>query len=162
MCTIDRYPFSCYGENVVILLQNFAIIGLLWRYNKTPLPEIVGVGSLFVVMTLLQFQLPQAFWPWLIYFNIPCMVGAYVPQIVQNARAGSTGQLALLPPGLRCAGCMMRIFTTLTQIGKDWALLVNFGLSLVLNAILVLQGWVYRDATARENAQDQQQATTST
>ncbi len=27
-------PFSVYGENVVILIQNLIIISLFWNYNK--------------------------------------------------------------------------------------------------------------------------------
>jgi len=149
---LEKYPFSCYGENLVILLQNFAIVGLLWYYNRTPVKEVAGVTGAFVAMTALQFQLPPGLRPALIYANIPCMLGAYVPQIVENHRAGNTGQLAILPAALKCVGCAMRVFTTLTQIGMDIALLANFILSLVLNAILVFQGWVMRENTARANA----------
>lgn len=67
---------------------------------------------------------------------------ARVPQIYQNFKNRSTGQLSLITYSVNFLGCIARIFTTL-QEGGGAAMLRNFILSLVLNGILVAQILMY-------------------
>ncbi|GAB5372523.1 hypothetical protein AAMO2058_001672900 [Amorphochlora amoebiformis] len=141
---LEGYPFSCYGENVVILIQNLVIVALVWFYQKTGLKEVISVCGGFCALTAIQWHLPGSIRSVLIYANIPCLVGAYVPQIVENQKNKDIGQLSLSPAYFKCVGCAMRLFTTLTQIGRDPALIASFGFSFVLNIILIVQGFMYR------------------
>jgi hypothetical protein len=54
-------PFSVYGESLIIMCQNFIIISLIWKYNKsigTMEKLIVAVGGLSYAYLL--FAIPDA------------------------------------------------------------------------------------------------------
>jgi len=142
-------PLSTYGENIVVLFQNLLLVFAVWFYRSVPKREIIFWTSAFVVLCAVQLALPPALLPLLIYINIPFGLGSSIPQIVENAKQGHTGQLAILTCILKLTGCVIRIFTTLTQIGPDPGLLISYGTGAIMNIILVLQGWIYRDETKR-------------
>ena len=61
-----------------------------------------------------------------------------VPQIYQNFRAGSTGQLSIITYFLQFAGSLARVFTTFQEV-SDVKILASFVSSTVLNGIIVVQ-----------------------
>jgi mannose-P-dolichol utilization defect protein 1 len=61
-----------------------------------------------------------------------------VPQIVENAKSGSTGQLAFITVTLNFFGNVARIFTTLTEV-PDPVLLWGVFSSAALNGTLFAQ-----------------------
>lgn len=75
-------------------------------------------------------------------FTIPLSLFSKVPQIVQNARAESTGQLSAVAVLAQILGCVARLFTTATEV-KDPLVLSGFTLALALNLILGTQMWMY-------------------
>ena len=48
-------PFSVFGETLIIMVQNFMIIGLIWKYNPDiPKSEILMIaGFMFSYATLI-------------------------------------------------------------------------------------------------------------
>jgi len=51
-------PFSAYGENVMLIIQNLMIISLTWRFSETSIAEIVAVLALFGTLLVGALQLP--------------------------------------------------------------------------------------------------------
>lgn len=74
--------------------------------------------------------------------TLPLAVSAKLPQIMQNARAKSTGQLSAFAVGAQVLGCLARLYTTAMEVG-DWLIASAFGMALVLNGILGVQLWMY-------------------
>lgn len=93
-------------------------------------------------MVLLLSTIPH----WLLAFlqaaTLPLAVSAKLPQIMQNARAKSTGQLSAFAVGAQVLGCFARLYTTAMEVG-DWLVASAFAVALVLNGILGVQLWRY-------------------
>jgi len=147
-----EFPFSTYGENVFLGLQNIAITLLivyfpsstLRRSTSSPnnLAKAVGsaVASVALIVTLIS--LPKETISFLQMTTLPLGLFSKLPQIAQNYRAKSTGQLSTFAVVAQILGCLARLFTTATEV-KDTLVLASFFLALVLNIVLGLQAWTY-------------------
>ncbi|KAG9066922.1 hypothetical protein KI688_012834 [Linnemannia hyalina] len=154
----SKNPISTYGETFFVTLQNLAIIGLMLRYsgkNTTAfmiLTSFLFLGNILsrtaehlsadgttivqtalVSMDLLRF-LQTA--------TIPINLFSKVPQIVENYKNGSTGQLSAFTIFNYFAGSLARVYTTLTEV-DDIIILSGFLLSTLFNCILALQMALY-------------------
>jgi len=136
----NEFPFSTYGENLFLTLQNIIITVLISAYSAHPnvLPTLVGavgiVAGLFIlpmhVLALLQLA------------TVPLSILSKLPQIRQNARAQSTGQLSAFAVGSQVLGCLARVFTTAVET-SDPLLAGGFIIALLLNIVLGVQMYTY-------------------
>jgi hypothetical protein len=134
-------PFTSYGEGVVIGVQNFILVLLLWAYMK-PAPSsntMVSVLTLFAAVTLCAFCLPREYQYLLPLSTLPMMVYSRFSQILSSYKHGTTGQLSLITTFLQLGGSLARIYTTIVEVGWDMSLLSVCALSTVLNGILMAQ-----------------------
>lgn len=147
---LEGYPFTSYGEVVIILLQQFVLITLLWTYQDKP--PSVGVragllGAYGLGVAALVYATPPALRPVFPTVALGFVIAARVPQVVSNVKQGHTGQLALATCFLNFGGSIARFFTTLVEQGGDPAILLSYGISTVLNGALFAQCVFYWSAT---------------
>lgn len=93
-------PFSVYGENFFLLLQNFVIIGLLWTFQKdnkrsTQILVAVGMVSLFTYLWTGTY-VPEGVWQLLMNLQFLMISYSRLPQIINNFTTKSTGQLSIV------------------------------------------------------------------
>ena len=69
-----------------------------------------------------------------------CFISCYWPQIIKCVRTKSVEDVSLLLFVLSVVGYVAAIIYTITKIGFDFWLLINYGLSL-LSAIFMLGVW---------------------
>jgi uncharacterized protein with PQ loop repeat len=146
LCTILynyrlNYPFISYGESVMICIQNFILVLLLWQFMK-PKPSMglrVGVLASFVGLAAGCFVMPAEYLYILPLAQLPLVVYARLVQIFANFSQGTTGQLSSITTILTFLGSLARIFTTIQDVGLDWNLLAGFVLGAVLSFILLAQ-----------------------
>ena len=134
-------PFSSYGENVFILVQNLALVVLLWMFMKDK-PTVGHMGAVllfFVAVAVGSLHLPAQYQYLLPLSNLPLLLASRVPQIVQNFRNQSTGQLSVITNFLTFAGSLARVFTTIQEVGMDYSLLAGFFFGCSTSGILLLQ-----------------------
>jgi mannose-P-dolichol utilization defect 1 len=74
--------------------------------------------------------------------TIPLSLLSKFPQIYENQRARSTGQLSAVAVFSQVAGCLARLFTTATEVG-DPIVFVGFLLALLLNLVLGAQMYAF-------------------
>ncbi|CAG8654320.1 4978_t:CDS:2, partial [Acaulospora colombiana] len=74
--------------------------------------------------------------------TVPISLFSKIPQISENYRNKSTGQLSVFAVASQVFGCAARLFTTATEMG-DSLVFAGFALAFVLNVILGLQIWLY-------------------
>ncbi|KAF6760890.1 hypothetical protein DFP72DRAFT_988128 [Ephemerocybe angulata] len=122
----NAFPFSTYGENLFITPQNALITFLIIYYS--PLPPKDQALSLAQLATL------------------PLGLTSKLPQIRQNARAQSTGQLSAVAVLSQVLGCLARVFTTAQEVG-DPLVQAGFLLALGLNVVLGVQMYMYWGTT---------------
>ena len=151
----NEFPFSTYGENFFLTLQNTLITVLIVRYPTQRLSlrhregsdaGVAGKVALTILATLAGFYtlatIPSSVLALLQMSTLPLSLFSKLPQIMQNARARSTGQLSVFAVASQVAGCLARLFTTSTEVG-DTILFVSFLLAFILNVVLAVQIWIY-------------------
>ncbi|KAF9415250.1 hypothetical protein BGZ94_000150 [Podila epigama] len=150
-------PISTYGEAFFVALQNLAILGLMLHYRGRTCNALVTVLSflcLGFVLSKNTHQLledgtvvtaglvPHSFLVLLQATTIPISLFSRIPQIVENYKNGSTGQLAAFTVFNYCAGSLARVYTTLVEI-DDLLILSGAVFNALLNGILATQMTLY-------------------
>ncbi|KAJ6594449.1 hypothetical protein B0H19DRAFT_1095539 [Mycena capillaripes] len=152
----NEFPFSTYGENLFLTMQNVVITLLIILYDprktdKTANAVIASLGMFIFFLAAALIPLPLLALAQLT--TLPLSLFSKLPQIRQNYRAQSTGQLSAFAVISQVAGCSARLFTTAMEV-NDSIVLAGFALALVLNLVLGAQLWMYwgrddvRDASA--------------
>ncbi|CAI2377135.1 unnamed protein product [Moneuplotes crassus] len=134
-------PFSVYGENFIILIQNIIILLLLWTYQKdisllTKILVTVFEASLFTVMYL-DIVGEQG---WLVLMNSQLLIVSYsrIPQIMHSFRQGSTGKLSIITFCMNAAGNCARLFTMMKE-ANDILLMMTAFASFIFNFTILVQ-----------------------
>ncbi|KAF7357830.1 Mannose-P-dolichol utilization defect 1 protein-like protein [Mycena venus] len=143
----NEFPFSTYGENLFLTIQNVLITILIILYaprvastDKTANAVIASLGMLVFFLGCSLIPLPML--AVLQLTTLPLSLFSKIPQIQQNYRAQSTGQLSAFAVLSQVLGCAARLFTTATEVG-DSIVAAGFALALVLNLVLGAQLWMY-------------------
>ncbi|KAJ7879594.1 hypothetical protein B0H14DRAFT_3082896 [Mycena olivaceomarginata] len=143
----NEFPFSTYGENLFLTIQNILITLLIILYAPRPAAADKTANAVIASLAILVFFLACSLVPlpilaFLQLTTLPLSLFSKLPQISQNYRAQSTGQLSAFAVLSQVAGCTARLFTTATEVG-DRLVAAGFALALVLNLVLGAQLWQY-------------------
>ncbi|KAF9052127.1 hypothetical protein BJ165DRAFT_1591863 [Panaeolus papilionaceus] len=146
----NDFPFSTYGENLFLTLQNILITFLIIVYapgrsltrssNKTQKLAVTAAAT--VASTVALYTISPSQMAFLQMTTLPLSLFSKLPQIRQNARAQSTGQLSAFAVISQILGCLARLFTTAQEVG-DAIVAAGFALALLLNLVLGAQLWMY-------------------
>jgi mannose-P-dolichol utilization defect protein 1 len=147
-----HYPISTYGENFFLSVQNVFITLLIIYYSQprlaasaqTKSAKLIAAAVLVTFGMYALYAVPTTTLQGLQILTVPLSVLSKLPQISQNYRAQSTGQLSAFAVLSQIAGCLARVFTTSTEVG-DFIVLVGFLVALGLNLVLGAQMWLYWD-----------------
>ena len=109
---------------------------------------VASLTTIAVAVTL--YKLPNNVLSILQFSTLPLSVLSKLPQIRQNFRSQSTGQLSAFAVISQILGCLARLFTTATEL-SDLLLTSGFAVALLLNCVLGIQMWMYWGSDARED-----------
>jgi mannose-P-dolichol utilization defect protein 1 len=141
----NGFPFSTYGENFFLTIQNTLITLLIILYNPIPSARsaklMTGIFAT-IATSFVLYTLPQNILALLQLSTLPLSLFSKLPQIRQNLRSQSTGQLSAFAVICQILGCVARLFTTATEVG-DTIVVASFAFALVLNLVLGAQLWMY-------------------
>jgi mannose-P-dolichol utilization defect 1 len=148
---LELHPFTAYGENMALLLQNMILIGLIWKFTNDPLVSfreklLLAVGA--IVYFLLIFYLPVELRYILQASNGIILIVSRGAQVLDTYRVKHTGAQSIVTNTLNLIGGVARIFTTLKETG-DMAVLGGFAVSVVLNLAVFTQYLLYKENTER-------------
>lgn len=141
----NSFPFSTYGENLFLTIQNTVITLLIILYNPVPSARTAKLAAgitATIATSAVLYTLPQNTLALLQLSTLPLSLFSKLPQIRQNHRSKSTGQLSAFAVISQILGCMARLFTTATEV-NDAIVAAGFALALVLNLVLGAQLWMY-------------------
>ena len=147
----NEFPFSTYGENLFLTIQNVLItLSILYYPSTSRLTKPSSSTSSHIAAALIAtvvtgaalVYMPESALSALQLSTIPLSLFSKLPQIRQNARAQSTGQLSAFAVIAQIAGCLARLFTNSAEVG-DPILTAGFALALLLNLVLGAQMWMY-------------------
>ena len=139
-------------QNIVITLFIIYFPSSTLRRSATSpsnLPKVAGAAVASATLIGALVNLPKETISFLQMTTLPLGLFSKLPQIAQNYRARSTGQLSTFAVVAQILGCLARLFTTATEV-KDPLVLASFFLALVLNIVLGLQIWAYYGKDAHD------------
>lgn len=149
--TLAGSPLPTYAEQIVILVQNVALVMMVWSYDARPVSYRVGVATVFAVLVTAAFQCPPDYRQAMFYVTIPLNATSRLSQAWSNFSQGHTGQLALLTATMQLGGSAARVFTSL-QERVAAVIFHGFWIGTLWNAVLVAQILWYWTATNEANA----------
>ena len=137
-----KSPFSVYGENFSLLIQNIILIILLWIYEKNN-THIQQMLISFVILGSLLYLYVDVFVPeylWKLLMNLQIFMVAYsrIPQICENYKCKFTGELSSVMFLLNTLGNLARTFTFIKET-HDLLNMFTSGLSAILNFTIFIQ-----------------------
>lgn len=147
------FPFSTFGESALIAVQNVVVTYLILYYSglRTYASAVVPLFAAMAYALLSR----QYINPWqmqsLQMAAIPLSMASKVPQIYANWRNKSTGQLSTVAVASYLFGSYSRVLTTLTEV-DDPMLLLSFVGGAILNTVLALQMFIYRQGATPKPA----------
>uniref|UniRef100_A0A061SE18 Mannose-P-dolichol utilization defect 1 protein homolog n=1 Tax=Tetraselmis sp. GSL018 TaxID=582737 RepID=A0A061SE18_9CHLO len=137
---LRNLPFSTYGESCLLLIQNFLLLFLIYRYtgaNKLlSLSKLSLLGLVLVAgyANQISLKIVEAVYE----LSIFIMIAARLPQIFKAFRERSTGQLSLITTALNLLGTLARIFTSHAESGGT-AMIRNYCVSAALHGAMLAQ-----------------------
>lgn len=140
----QNYPLSTYGDFFILILQNYVILYLFYKYtNRTPLGLAVIAAFAVLLFVMCTKYFPLELIRLMTLGNVAVVVLGRTPQVYANFVNGSTGALSVITCWGIFLGALARIFTTLQDIGS-FNILVGYLSSAVLNGIIAFQVLYYR------------------
>lgn len=150
----NAYPFSTYGENFFLTIQNVVITLLIiyllpsgqshltTKRARSNSPAVAMAGVIAIFTTYILLTIPMNMLQLFQLGTVPISLFSKIPQISENYRNQSTGQLSVFAVTSQIFGCAARLFTTATEM-EDSLVFAGFALALVLNLALGWQIWMY-------------------
>ncbi|KIK54640.1 hypothetical protein GYMLUDRAFT_48553 [Collybiopsis luxurians FD-317 M1] len=143
----NSFPFSTYGENFFLGIQDIvvSILTIVYGYSPNPSRRTGDTGLLtafFVASISTLYSLSLESLAYLQFATLPLSLFSKLPQITANHQAKSTGQLSTFAVVSQILGCVARLFTTSTEVG-DPVVQAGFALALILNLIIGIQMVMY-------------------
>jgi mannose-P-dolichol utilization defect protein 1 len=151
-------PFNTYGEAAIICLQNTYLMAQIYKYSKAPLwrsAALTAITAIFISATLTG-RVSGDMVNTAYNLNNVIFLAARLPQIYQNFKAGSTGQLSTVTAFANFAGCIARIFTSL-QEGGGAAMVRGYILGLFLNGTIFFQILYYSQFKGKKAGESSRQ-----
>jgi mannose-P-dolichol utilization defect 1 len=155
----NGFPFSTYGENFFLGIQNVIITLLIIHYPSSTFKrrdsssnatwKVAGAALVTVIAVAVLYSLSTEALALLQLSTLPIGLFSKLPQIAQNHRAKTTGQLSSFAVCAQILGCLARLFTTATEV-DDVLVLAGFLMALILNCVLGAQIWIYYGKDGRE------------
>ncbi|KAJ9113541.1 hypothetical protein QFC20_001892 [Naganishia adeliensis] len=160
----NAFPFSTYGENLFLSVQNVIITLLIVWFAPSAHKSLSGSGgnirargnvtgvlaglvATVVVAVFLSSPTlcPPSTLSILQASTVPLALISKAPQIISNYRLQSTGNVSAFAVFNAFAGCLARLFTTSQETG-DSLVWWGFALAAALNAVLAGQMIMYWNA----------------
>jgi mannose-P-dolichol utilization defect 1 len=146
---LNQYPLTAWGENASLLLQALVIVGLLWQYNEASRQERVLALSfgLFYIVSIVSFLPAQYYYILMTPTVMPILLASRGSQIVKTMRCGHTGAQSIITVAMSLVGGLIRILTTLQEMGWDMAVLSTYFLSTAMSLVMFGQYFYYQNNT---------------
>jgi mannose-P-dolichol utilization defect 1 len=152
---LEGHPLTAFGENIALLLQSLVIVYLVWTLStKSATPVSLQEKSLVVTcligyITVNNMFLPEMYRYLLMSSNLPILLYSRGSQILETYRIQHTGAQSIVTLTMNFVGGLIRILTTIQEVGWDIAVLAGYGLSLLLTSTLFIQYFYYQANTAK-------------
>eukprot|EP00747_Dinoflagellata_sp_TGD_P211695 gnl/TRDRNA2_/TRDRNA2_84905_c0_seq2.p1 gnl/TRDRNA2_/TRDRNA2_84905_c0~~gnl/TRDRNA2_/TRDRNA2_84905_c0_seq2.p1 ORF type:complete len:229 (+),score=38.10 gnl/TRDRNA2_/TRDRNA2_84905_c0_seq2:47-733(+) len=146
------HPLSIYGENFAQYASAFTLILQVFRYERRASPaKVARVAAALIAFAATAIRGPALMGkeiggPLLDVMKSSTMALQFgsLPQVIQNWRTRSAGELSLVSFSLGSLGGLVRLYTTLAKVGHDRKMALTPLMSAAINLTIVSQILFYR------------------
>ena len=111
--------FSLYGENAILSFQSLIIIAQMWYYRKDVSLRhkiiTIVIASIYMTMVLGGVSLSEPVWNSIIFFNSIGNAVSIFPQLYENWKNKSTGELSLTTFMINWVNSIFRMGTVIYE-----------------------------------------------
>jgi len=133
--------------------QTLVLVLTIWQLQDNPPVSMQHIIAAFVVYASYCFAglylLPEDMQYLLLASNWPLLLYSRGSQILTTQKLKHTGPQSIITITLNLVGVLIRILTTISEVGWDMTLLSGFALSAAMSFILFVQYFIYRSNTAK-------------
>ncbi|XP_027148573.1 mannose-P-dolichol utilization defect 1 protein homolog 2 [Coffea eugenioides] len=144
-CLHKGLPFSAYGELAFLLVQAIILVAIIYYFSQ-PLGTKTWIRALLycaIAPTILAGRVDPILFEALYASQHAIFFFARVPQIVENFKNGSTGELSFLTSLMNFAGSMVRVFTSLQEKAPT-SVVLGSAIGVVTNGTILSQIIIYQ------------------
>ncbi|KAL8141123.1 hypothetical protein V2J09_007144 [Rumex salicifolius] len=150
-CLHKGLPFSAFGEYTFLLIQAIILVAVIYYFSQ-PLKMTTWIRALLycaVAPTVLAGRVDPVLFEALYASQHAIFLFARVPQIIENFKNKSTGQLSFLTCFMNFGGSMVRVFTSLQEKAPATVVMGSV-IGVVTNGTILSQIVIYMKPEARK------------
>ncbi|XP_044510878.1 mannose-P-dolichol utilization defect 1 protein homolog 2-like [Mangifera indica] len=150
-CLHKGLPFSAYGELGFLLVQAIILIALIYHYSSS-VGTTTWIKALIycaIAPTVLAGQIDPVLFEALYASQHAIFFCARVPQIWENFKNRSTGELSFLTCFMNFGGSMVRVFTSI-QENAPTSVIMGSVLGVMTNGTILSQIILYQKPQAKK------------
>ena len=136
------YPFLTYGEIVFILIENFIIFILTWKYETNASNKRNNLSFIFLIFGFIfictKGNLNEKTWKIIGSTSTSFGILSKLIQIIKSYKEKSTGPLSTFTFSTLLFGNVLRFYTSFVET-KDYFLAVGCFIAFILNSTIFLQ-----------------------
>ncbi|KAK1555971.1 hypothetical protein Q3G72_033998 [Acer saccharum] len=151
-CLHKGLPFSAYGELAFLLIQGIILVAIIYHYSQ-PLGTLTWIRALLycaIAPTILAGQMDPMLFEALYASQHAIFFCARVPQIWENFKNKSTGELSFLTCFMNSAGSIVRVFTSIQEKAPSSVILGSV-IGIVTNGTILSQIIIYRKPQVKKD-----------
>ncbi|KAI5655255.1 hypothetical protein M9H77_32442 [Catharanthus roseus] len=144
-CLHKGLPFSAYGELAFLLIQAIILVAIIYYFSQ-PLGTTTWIRALLycaIAPTILAGQIDPLLFEALYASQHAIFFFARVPQIWENFKNKSTGELSFLTSLMNFGGSMVRVFTSL-QEKAPMSVVMGSAIGVLTNGTILSQIIIYQ------------------
>jgi len=145
---LSGHPFTAYGENISLLIQNSVLILMAWNFSIKTSKPVQSQEKTLVVLCFVVYLggvmklLPDDYRHLLMSSTWPVMLYARGSQVFETFLVRHTGNLSIVTTSMNLVGAIIRILTTIKETG-DMVVISGYVLSGSLSLMMFIQYWMY-------------------
>ncbi|CAO1372866.1 unnamed protein product [Diamesa serratosioi] len=142
----NNYRLMNYSEYIVLLIQDFAVIGLILYYkNRLGDRKTIGCTVIYAIILFLFWSniLPKSILAFLIPLCLPMSATSKILQLVEIFRQKDATSISLITWFISWFTNLTRIYTIMID-SKDFLLVMNFSISTLLSLSVFLSALYFK------------------
>lgn len=150
---VNAFPFSAWGDTVSLGIQTVIIGCLVFWFNGQQTKSLLFFAIYLTAAYIMMGGIMPLKVLWFMQSGIILIIiiSKFI-QILENYRAGSTGQLSVITFLMLFLGSLARIFTSVQETG-DSIIIFTYIVSSTMNGLLVLQLLYYWNVAPKKKTQ---------
>ncbi|KAM7517036.1 hypothetical protein LguiA_006619 [Lonicera macranthoides] len=150
-CLHKGLPFSAYGELAFLLIQAIILVAIIYYFSQ-PMGTKTWIRALLycaIAPTVLAGRIDPILFEALYASQHAIFFFARVPQIWENYKNKSTGELSFLTSFMNWAGSLVRVFTSIQEKAPT-SVVMGSVMGIVTNGTILSQIMMYQKPSAKK------------